>query len=274
VVGLGQPGGFTTAAETPGLEDVGCESCHGRGGPHLSPQFVTGGDYSAACLTCHDPKHSLGFEYAAFLPRISHAANRSLLALSHEEKSRILAERGRPGGSLLPTNAEYVGSEACRTCHEVEFATWAASPHARAVDTLRDQHRAADSDCLRCHTTAFERPGGFVARAGVETQADLARVGCESCHGPGSDHVADGAVRIGTIVSLGDKCDSCVILQICGACHDDKNDPGFEFDVKDKIERQRHGTIEPGTGKPKPPASAGAASDAALAAHALALAGS
>jgi hypothetical protein len=52
-------------------------------------------------------------------------------------------------------------------------------------------------------------------------------------------------------VSLGDKCDSCVILQICGSCHDDANDPGFEFEVIDKIEKQRHGTIEAGTGKPK-----------------------
>jgi hypothetical protein len=273
VVGFGQPGGFTASAETPGLEDVGCESCHGRGGPHLSPDFVKGGDYSPACLTCHDPKHSLGFDYATFLPRVSHAANRSLLALSQEEKQRILAERGRPGGSLLPTNAEYVGSEACRSCHPAEFETWAASPHSRAVETLHEQHKAADADCLRCHTTAYGRPGGFAAAGGVETQPDLSRVGCESCHGPGSDHVKDGAVKIGTIVSLGDKCDSCVILQICGACHDDQNDPGFEFDVQEKIDRQRHGTIEPGTGKPKAPASAGAASAAALAAHALALAG-
>ena len=42
-----------------------------------------------------------------------------------------------------------------------------------------------------------------------------------------------------------------MILQICGTCHDDANDPGFEFEVKKKIEKQRHGTIEPGTGKPK-----------------------
>jgi len=84
-------------------------------------------------------------------------------------------------------------------------------------------------------------------------------VGCESCHGPGGDHVADGARRIGTIVSLGDKCDSCVILKICGSCHDDANDPGFEFAVQEKIDLQRHGTIEPGTGKPK--ASRGATVD-------------
>jgi hypothetical protein len=60
------------------------------------------------------------------------------------------------------------------------------------------------------------------------------------------------APKRGSIVSLGDKCDSCVILQICGSCHDDANDPGFEFEVEEKIEHQRHGTIEAGTGKPLP----------------------
>ena len=39
-----------------------------------------------------------------------------------------------------------------------------------------------------------------------------------------------------------------MILQICGGCHDDANDPGFEFEVQEKIERQRHGTIPPSSG--------------------------
>ena len=62
--------------------------------------------------------------------------------------------------------------------------------------------------------------------------------------------MAEGALRLGSILSLGDKCDSCVILQICGRCHDDANDPGFEFEVQEKIDRIRHATIEAGTGKP------------------------
>jgi hypothetical protein len=60
-------------------------------------------------------------------------------------------------------------------------------------------------------------------------------------------------------VALGDKCDSCVILQICGSCHDAANDPGFEFAVKAKIDKIRHGTIEAGTGKPLAPVKPSAA---------------
>jgi peroxiredoxin/nitrate/TMAO reductase-like tetraheme cytochrome c subunit len=251
VVGYGQAGGFESPRETPDLEHVGCESCHGRGGPHLSPGFVTAGDYAPACVTCHNPTHSLGFEYASFLPRVSHAANAGIAKLPPEERRELLAARGATRKEVLPTRAAYVGSEACRSCHAVEHATWSASPHARAVETLAAAKKDGDPDCLRCHTTGYGRPGGFPEKGLPAKHADLAAVGCESCHGPGGDHVAEGAARIGTIVSLADKCDSCVILQICGACHDDANDPGFEFEVKVKIERQRHGTLEPGTGKPK-----------------------
>jgi peroxiredoxin/nitrate/TMAO reductase-like tetraheme cytochrome c subunit len=250
VVGYSEPGGFTSATETPELEDVGCETCHGRGGPHISPDFAPDGDYSAACATCHTPEHSLGFEYATFLARISHEENAHVTKLSLEERQALLEEIGAPR-AVLPTNAQHVGSDSCRDCHEGEYETWVASPHAAAVATLSEAGKSTQADCLACHTTAFGQPGGFPKDGAVKAHADLARVGCESCHGPGGEHVKADTVKIGNIVSLGDKCDSCVILQICGRCHDEANDPGFEFEVLEKIEAQRHGTIEPGTGKPK-----------------------
>jgi peroxiredoxin len=250
VVGYGQPGGFESATETPSLEAVGCEVCHGRGGPHLSPGFVQNDDYSKVCASCHNAKHSLGFDYASFRPQISHTANAHVTKLSLVERQKLLEELGTPR-DVLPKNADYVGSDACQGCHESEHATWSAGPHARAVATLDQAGESQNSDCLKCHTTAYGRPGGFPAAGAAQSQPDLARVGCESCHGPGGEHVKDGATKVGSIVSLADKCDSCVILQICGSCHDDANDPQFEFKLVEKIEAQRHGTIEPGTGKPK-----------------------
>jgi peroxiredoxin len=250
VVGHGEPGGYADPIDDRDLEDVGCESCHGRGGPHLSPAAVGDDGYAARCGACHDAKHSLGFEYASFLPVISHASNAHLLTLPLEEKQRLLAERGRPRDALLPTGAAYVGSAVCESCHPAEYATWSGGAHAAAFGSLEARGEADNADCRRCHTTGYERPGGFPTGGEAGNRADLARVGCESCHGPGGSHVADGAVRRGSIVSLGDKCDSCVILQICGSCHDSANDPGFEFEVQEKIEKQRHGTIEPG-GAPK-----------------------
>jgi hypothetical protein len=170
--------------------------------------------------------------------------------------------------------ADFVGSDACRSCHPAEYATWASGAHAKAGATLAHAGKGSDASCLRCHTTGFGRAGGFASGDALSSEPDLGRVGCESCHGPGGDHVKDGSRKIGTILALGDKCDSCVILQICGSCHDEANDPGFEFEVEAKIDAQRHGTIEPGTGRPKGasarhPAPAG---DAALLADLLGLA--
>lgn len=257
VVGFEQPGGFDLLRRPPHLEGVGCESCHGRGGPHLSPGFVKGDAYATVCSTCHNPTHSLGFDYATFHPRVSHA---KLAALSDAERAAL----GTDGGAqreLLPTRAAYVGSEACRSCHAKEFETWSASPHANAVATLEQAGKQSEDDCLKCHTTAFGKPGGFQPGSPVTASPDLARVGCESCHGPGGDHVGERAERVGTILSLGDKCDSCVIQKVCGTCHDKANDPGFEFAVEERIEAQRHGTIESAATRAE--RAAGSASDAA-----------
>jgi hypothetical protein len=241
---------------------VGCESCHGRGGGHLAPELVKKTDYSADCAPCHDVKHSLGFEYATFLPRVSHAASKHLLELPLEEKRTLLAERGVRRSALLPTSAKIVGSEACKSCHPAEYATWLSeADHARAGATLLTAERGYDASCLTCHTTAIGQEGGFPLEGTLAEQLDLGRVGCESCHGPSGDHIAEDAPKIGTSLSLGDKCDSCVILQICGGCHDEANDPGFEFAVEAKIEKQRHGTIEPGTGKPLASSAAAAPDD-------------
>jgi len=256
VVGFGQPGGWSFGHASQHLEGVGCESCHARGGPHLSPGLVKDGNYASACLVCHDKKHSLGFDYATFRPRISHTGNADVLGLALDAKLARIEALGAPRKALMPGDAAFVGSDACQSCHPDESATWAASGHARAGATLAAKGQAGSADCLACHTTGFGQEGGFPKSASLADHTDLGRVGCESCHGAGGDHVAEGAARIGTILSLGDKCDSCVILQICGSCHDDANDPGFEFEVQEKIDRQRHGTIEPGTGKKKGAASA------------------
>ena len=245
VVGFDEPGGYDFRKQPAHLENVGCESCHGRGGPHLSPKFVPKTDagkpdYQPVCATCHNPKHSLGFDYANFHPRISHE---EIAGLSDAERSDLLDGSG-PSRDLLPTRADYVGSNACQSCHPAEFTTWETSPHGHAVETLEKKGKAGESDCLACHTTAYGKSGGFPPSSPAASHPDLARVGCESCHGPGGEHVGETAKRVGTILSLGDKCDSCVILKICGSCHDDANDPGFQFKVEERIEAQRHGTIE------------------------------
>ncbi|HXC53061.1 MAG TPA: multiheme c-type cytochrome [Candidatus Limnocylindrales bacterium] len=242
VVGFGQAGGYSEAARQQNLENVGCETCHGKGGGHLDARSKTAGgaaavDYRSACKGCHDPQHSLGFEYEKFLPKVSHAA---IAALSDAEREKLIAGRNRPR-DLLPTGSAVVGSSACKTCHEHEYFLWSTTAHARSVESLRKERKESKAECLRCHVTAYGRPGGFPDGEPVRAHEDLARVGCESCHGAGAEHVKSGGKQLAGIVTLGDKCDSCVILQICGGCHDDANDPDFRFNVTRKIDLQHHG---------------------------------
>jgi peroxiredoxin len=243
VVGFGEPGGYSEVGRERHLESVGCETCHGPGGGHLAtkPSAAAGTattDYRPFCERCHDAKHSLGFDYAGFLPKVSHVG---IAALSDADREQLVAGRGQPR-DLLPASAAWVGSEACRSCHEHEYAVWSGSAHARSVESLRKERKDDEDGCLRCHVTGYGRPGGFPRGGRVRAKEDLARVGCESCHGPGGEHIKDGGKQPAGIVRLADKCDSCVILQICGSCHDDANDPEFRFRVTRKIDAQRHGS--------------------------------
>jgi hypothetical protein len=92
----------------------------------------------------------------------------------------------RNPGDGMPT---YIGSEACKKCHEHAYEVWKASPHSHAYQTLVDaKHpslRQYDGECIVCHTVGFGYKTGFT---NAEDTPKLINVGCESCHGPGSLH--------------------------------------------------------------------------------------
>lgn len=88
------------------------------------------------------------------------------------------------------TQPSFVGSEKCKRCHESAYQVWKKSPHSHAWQTLADARkpglRHRDPECIVCHTVGFGYQGGFVD----ETKTPLLKdVGCESCHGPSSEHL-------------------------------------------------------------------------------------
>jgi hypothetical protein len=90
-------------------------------------------------------------------------------------------------------NLTYVGSEKCARCHLAEHVKWSATPHGHALDALekiakRPALRNFDPECVVCHTVGFGYKTGY---ENAEKTPVLKHVGCESCHGPGSGHVAD-----------------------------------------------------------------------------------
>ncbi len=69
----GMPGGFDSAARTPSLSAVGCESCHGPSMAHVKdPKVRTPFLASGQCVRCHDRENSPNFEYARFWKQLQH----------------------------------------------------------------------------------------------------------------------------------------------------------------------------------------------------------
>ncbi len=80
--------------------------------------------------------------------------------------------------------AGYIGVELCTNCHEDAKKVWDATSHAHAYATLEKQFKEANLDCVSCHVTGYDKPGGST----VTHVSDLKDVQCEVCHGPGSLH--------------------------------------------------------------------------------------
>jgi hypothetical protein len=110
----------------------------------------------------------------------------------------------------------YLGVENCAICHTKEAAAWEESNHAHAFQTLINENRAFDSDCLPCHTTGMGK-GGFKNLA--ESKMFI-NVQCESCHTNLADQHQMAKNRL-----VRKKVDEST----CITCHTSKNSPHFNY---------------------------------------------
>lgn len=113
----------------------------------------------------------------------------------------------------------FVGSAQCLGCHPDAARAWQAMKHARAYEALVAKGKQYHLDCVACHVTGWQQPGG-VCR--IDKTAGREGVGCESCHGPGSQHV-----RMPTKQTM----PRAVAPATCTACHDHENSPSFEYET-------------------------------------------
>ena len=152
---------------------------------------------------------------------------------------------------------EFVGSKKCKMCHMKEWKSWAETKMAKSFETLKpgqnaeakaaagldpDQDYTKDEACVRCHTTGYGKPGGFVD---LETTPDLAGVGCEMCHGAGGTYIQSQYMSLKNkeykkeeLVAVGMV--SEVTEELCLGCHNTESpfvgdDYVFDFETnKDK----------------------------------------
>jgi hypothetical protein len=126
-----------------------------------------------------------------------------------EEEAAALAGKVR--------ETPYALSESCARCHKAEYEIWKKSRHSHAFAALEEKQRTFDSNCVGCHSLGF-REEGFVS---VKATPQFANVHCESCHGPGAEHVK--APTAGNYKTPPRN-------QSCLGCHDRDNSPDFVFE--------------------------------------------
>ena len=130
----------------------------------------------------------------------------------------------------LPDGLKYVGSENCHSCHGYEHDKWATKAHAHAYEKLVRVGSQYDPECVGCHVVGFGYESGFITEASAK---DLRNVGCEVCHGPGSDHAK--AVTTGRLdTGMAQPQSKCI------DCHTPDHSPGYQGHEKEKLKKIVH----------------------------------
>jgi Cytochrome c554 and c-prime len=121
-------------------------------------------------------------------------------------------EAGRPS---------YVGMATCISCHKPAGYFWKKTIHAQAWKTLVDVGKQADYKCVGCHVVGYGEIGG----SSLGHTKGFENVQCETCHGPGSDHVAAKGLE-----------DPPAILReapspVCTNCHNEHHSDTFQYNA-------------------------------------------
>ena len=128
--------------------------------------------------------------------------------------------------SDLPSNLAFIANNDCAVCHNKIFKHWEGTGHASAYETLVKAEHEYDPECVECHVIGLNYLTGFET---MESTPELKGVGCESCHGAGSDHKDTQSKDYGR-----------VSVENCEICHNDEHSPNFEFnDYWQKIKHPR-----------------------------------
>jgi 2',3'-cyclic-nucleotide 2'-phosphodiesterase (5'-nucleotidase family) len=137
----------------------------------------------------------------------------ALQARMAEEEAAALAARSTSGAPA----SIFVTAETCATCHREEYEIWRGSHHARAFAALDAKQRVYDPSCVGCHSVGFQQ-GGFI---NIKATPQFANVQCESCHGPGAEHVK---------MPVAGKYRTPATPAGCVVCHDRDNSPDFVYE--------------------------------------------
>lgn len=229
---------------------VQCEKCHGAGSEYADAAIMT--NRAAAmraglhiptkeeCLNCHIEKGS----HRIVLGPTTFDLEAAWAAIAHPTPENWQLPKKKPSPQPIASTeaTHYLGVQACTECHYgsqngFTYSKWRDSRHALAYASLatpKAREIAAEwnvtedprqsAACLKCHATAHSSPAPT-----AESYTDFEGVGCEACHGSGSQHAAaaehevDGPQKL---VGL-----RTVNRETCLACHGDAHGKPFEYEA-------------------------------------------
>jgi nitrate/TMAO reductase-like tetraheme cytochrome c subunit len=120
--------------------------------------------------------------------------------------------------AFAQAQATYIGVDKCKGCHPTEFKDFTNTKFSKSWTILQMRGKTADGECLKCHSTGYGKPSGFVSE---EATPNLKGKQCESCHGPGSIHSSNpsDAAATATMKQYIKENDVCIQCHICMKTH-------------------------------------------------------
>jgi YVTN family beta-propeller protein len=227
-------------------EGVQCEGCHGPGSEYASADVMK--DRMAAmkaglqmpdrdsCMNCHVEKGS----HVAVLKRPPVDLKAGWESLLHPLPPNPMMQAAAAAVPAEPDKSghQLVGSMTCGACHRGDmmghqWSVWRMSPHADAWAVLgtakaKEIARAKgiddpqnNAECLKCHSNAVVG----VQLTGMQRNEG---VGCEACHGAGSEYIAEAVMRDKPAAMAAGL--RVVTRETCVRCHRESHGKTFDFD--------------------------------------------
>jgi YVTN family beta-propeller protein len=232
-------------------DGVQCEKCHGPGSEYVDASIMI--DRQAAmkagltmptvqdCMGCHQVKGSHVAVHK--LPKLDITQAMNDIAHPTPKDFRFGPMPQLPDVTGLEKGeGRYIGSLTCVTCHKgpamgYQFSKWRMSAHADAYAVLASSKAyeiakkqglkddlQASAACLKCHTTAYHQP----VEGAIELYSLYEGVGCEACHGAGSDYYPEAIMRDARAAKAAGLKE--VTRQTCLGCHENAHGKPFDFD--------------------------------------------
>jgi len=206
-------GNSSSSLRTPVVTDAGSHvvtaANRGKDLGEITLTSQLGGSFDYSDFTIHELDKNFPGD-----PEIQKRVDDYLAKAGERKKREKLVKELARKNSENESSEAFTGTETCKRCHIHEYDIWSKNPHANAMASLEDKFEESNPDCIGCHVTGWNMPGGY----GMDQRNNqmLQSVQCEACHGYGTTHDRQGGI-------LAEAKNSCV------RCHDTEQDPDFDF---------------------------------------------